>query len=240
MRRVSGAGILTALRPSRIVGLLLMTLVLTVQVLLGDDENVPWRHDWWDQLHSWAPRDRGAPQESPVVIVAIDSETMLTNGAWPWPRDKLAELVNRIAALDAAVIAFDIILSNPDPQSPLAMAEEYRAYGRHEAAAALEAVGDTDAFFASILRDGFRDQDGQMLVRAAAGLGSAYHRTARVRISGVGSGGRPRRSAGVRFSHPARAGGLPRKNPGWTSSCHSQPPPPVEPPPPGFHTTPSP
>lgn len=167
MRLGMREGLLGALRPSRFVGLLLMAFVLLVQAVLGDDENVPWRHDWWDTLHRIAPRDRGDPAESPVVIVAIDSETMLTNGAWPWPRDKLAELVNQISALGAGVIAFDIILSNPDPQSPVAMAEEYRAYGRVEAAEALEAVGDTDAFFTSIVRDGFRDQSGQMLVRAA-------------------------------------------------------------------------
>lgn len=160
-------GVLGKLRPSRMVGLLLLTFVVAVQVFLGDDENVPWRHDWWDALHKSAPRDRGDPAESPVVIVAIDSETMLTNGAWPWSRDKLAELVNGIAAHGASVIAFDIILSNPDPQSPIAMAAEYRAYGRVEAADALESIGDTDAFFARIIRDGFRDASGQMLVQAA-------------------------------------------------------------------------
>ena len=167
MRIPSGDEIGEALRLSRVVGLMLMAFVLAVQVMLGDDENVPWRHDWWDRMHQWSPRDRGEPKDSPVVIVAIDSETMLTNGAWPWPRDKLAGLVNQIAGLGASVIAFDIILSNPDPQSPMAMAQDYRAQGLEDLAYALESVGDTDAFFAQILRDGYRDLNGQMLVRAS-------------------------------------------------------------------------
>ena len=73
--------VLAAFRTSRFVGLSLLALVLGAQVLLGDDENVPWRHDWWDTLHTMSPRDRGNAAESPVVIVAIDEETMLTNGA---------------------------------------------------------------------------------------------------------------------------------------------------------------
>ncbi|MFK7944906.1 MAG: CHASE2 domain-containing protein, partial [Paracoccaceae bacterium] len=167
LRLPSRERIWVGFRTSRLVGLTLLTVILTVQILQGDDENVPWRHDWWDRLHKMAPRDRGDPADSPVVIVAIDSETMLTNGAWPWPRDKLAELVSQIAALEASVIAFDIILSNPDPQSPVNMAKDYRAYGRLEAAEALERVGDTDAFFAQILRDGYRDDRGNIVVRAA-------------------------------------------------------------------------
>ena len=76
MRLGEREGVLSALRLSRVVGLLLMAFVLTVQVLLGDGEQVPWRQDWWDAMQRISPRDRGDPAESPVVIVAIEGNTM--------------------------------------------------------------------------------------------------------------------------------------------------------------------
>ena len=160
------AQVRNSFRTSRMVGLTLLALVLAVQVGFGDDENVPWRHDWWDRLHKLAPRDRGDPAASPVVTVAIDEATMLENGPWPWPRDKLAELVHKIAQKGASVIAFDIILSNPDPQSPMNIAKDYREDGRLEAAEALERVGDTDEFFAQVLRAGLWDPLTRQMVPA--------------------------------------------------------------------------
>ena len=154
------------LRSTGWVGLALLALVLSVQILLGDDENVRWRAFWWDAVHAMSPRDRGDAADSPVVIVGIDAATMHTNGPWPWSRDKLAAVVSRIAELGASVISFDILLTTPDPQSPVNMAEDYRRAGWTGAAEELELLGDTDVFLATILRDGLRDENGQMLVRA--------------------------------------------------------------------------
>lgn len=47
--------------------------------------------------------------ESPVVIVDIDDTTLNKEGRWPWPRSKVATLVQRIKEEGAAVIAFDIL-----------------------------------------------------------------------------------------------------------------------------------
>lgn len=148
------------------IGLLLLALVLAVQVALGDDENVPWRSLWWDTLQIMSPRERAEPADSPVVIVAIDEATMQAIGTWPWLRYKLAAVVARIAELQASVIAFDLILSKPDPRSPVNLAREFREYGWTGAAEELERLGDTDALFAEILREGSRNDEGQMVVRA--------------------------------------------------------------------------
>ena len=49
-----------------------------------------------------------------VSIVAIDEKSIAEIGQWPWSRDVVAELVERLRDLGARVIAFDIILSEPD------------------------------------------------------------------------------------------------------------------------------
>jgi adenylate cyclase len=61
------------------------------------------------------------PATGRVSIVAVDEKSIAEIGQWPWRRDVVAQLVERLRDLGARVIAFDIILSEPDrlglPQS---------------------------------------------------------------------------------------------------------------------------
>lgn len=53
-------------------------------------------------------------QEEPpknVVIAAIDEASIEKFGRWPWSRDKIARVIDKLSELEAAVITFDIILS---------------------------------------------------------------------------------------------------------------------------------
>jgi len=50
-----------------------------------------------------------------VVIAAIDEKSLKQLGRWPWSRKTLAGLVERLAQADAAVIAFDVIFPEPEP-----------------------------------------------------------------------------------------------------------------------------
>ena len=72
-----------------------------------------------------APLDRGAydellrrtarpPATGGVSIVAVDEKSIAEMGQWPWRRDVVAQLVDSLGELGARVIAFDIILSEPD------------------------------------------------------------------------------------------------------------------------------
>jgi adenylate cyclase len=62
---------------------------------------------------------RGSRQPSnAVTLVAIDEKSLDTHGRWPWPRSRLAALVDRLSAAGAKVIAFDIGLSEPDTTNP--------------------------------------------------------------------------------------------------------------------------
>ncbi len=49
-----------------------------------------------------------------VAIVAVDEKSLAEVGQWPWPRDVVAHLVDRVRDLGAEIIAFDVILSESD------------------------------------------------------------------------------------------------------------------------------
>ncbi len=51
------------------------------------------RHALFDQYQRWSPR---AYHASPVRIIDIDEESLKRIGQWPWPRTRLAELVERL------------------------------------------------------------------------------------------------------------------------------------------------
>jgi len=55
-------------------------------------------------------------ERSPVVLVLIDDESLRQYGHWPWSRELLAQLLNKIADNGAGVIGLDVLLS--EPQSP--------------------------------------------------------------------------------------------------------------------------
>src|SRR5262245_57146006 len=49
--------------------------------------------------------------DSQVRIVDIDEDSLTRLGQWPWPRSVIAELLNRLKKLDAALVAFDIVFA---------------------------------------------------------------------------------------------------------------------------------
>jgi adenylate cyclase len=69
----------------------------------------------FDQYQRRFPR---VPTAQPVTIVEIDEETLATVGQWPWPRNRLANLIDAIAALKPLAIGLDIYMPEPDQTSP--------------------------------------------------------------------------------------------------------------------------
>jgi adenylate cyclase len=63
-----------------------------------------------------APADAGQAGADPrVMVVDIDRETLAATGGWPWPRDRLAGLVQAIARTKPAAIGIDILLAGDQP-----------------------------------------------------------------------------------------------------------------------------
>lgn len=73
------------------------------------------REATFDQYQRWAPRPF---EPMPVRVVDIDEASLRRFGQWPWPRDRLAALVDALARMGAASIAFDILFAEPDRLSP--------------------------------------------------------------------------------------------------------------------------
>ena len=118
-------------------------------VLLADP---PWlrtlRHLVFDQYQRWQPR---VWQDTAVRVVDIDEESLARIGQWPWPRSRMAELLERAQVGQAAAVGFDIVFAEPDRSAPRAMA---RAWNLAPAQAALDALPDPDARFATALARG--------------------------------------------------------------------------------------
>ncbi len=116
----------------------------------------PWeiselRERTFDMYQRLAPRGYG---EFPVRVVDIDEASLAALGQWPWPRTRLAALVQRLRDLGAAVIAFDVIFSEPDRTSPNRYASELNGGDDVDAVRAkalLARLPDHDKVFAAEL-----------------------------------------------------------------------------------------
>jgi adenylate cyclase len=60
---------------------------------------------------------RTATLDPGVVVVDIDEASLAKLGQWPWSRDHVGEMVERLGRQGAAVIAFDVVFTEPDRTS---------------------------------------------------------------------------------------------------------------------------
>jgi CHASE2 domain len=54
------------------------------------------------------------PPSGRVTLVEIDERTLAEAGRWPWPRDRVATLVDRVRSLGAVAIGLDLLFAEPD------------------------------------------------------------------------------------------------------------------------------
>ena len=65
-----------------------------------------------------------------ITIVGIDERSLARYGRWPWPRSRLADLVDRLTAYGAKTIAFDAVFDQADAPNDARFAAAIRASGR--------------------------------------------------------------------------------------------------------------
>jgi adenylate cyclase len=87
----------------------------------------------------------------PVVIVDIDEASLRKLGQWPWPRTRVAELIDRLTQHGAAAIAFDVIFAEPDRLSPGVAADTYKTLDE-ETRARLRALPSNDEIMAEAIK----------------------------------------------------------------------------------------
>ena len=105
---------------------LLPLLLVALFQITGGEWQAALRNNLFDQYQRWHPRSY---VEVPVRIIDIDDASLERLGQWPWPRQRLAELVDRLQAAGAAAIGFDVMFAEPDRTSPRAAAELWRLDG---------------------------------------------------------------------------------------------------------------
>ncbi len=97
---------------------------------------------------------RPAPEAAPVVI-DIDEESLARYGQWPWPRYRVAWLLERAAALGATAIGVDLVFAEPDRTSlPTLLREIERDLGLSIALPGAGAGTDHDRTLAETLAKG--------------------------------------------------------------------------------------
>lgn len=131
-----------------------------------------------------------------AVYIDIGNESAARYGSWPWPRARLADLVETTRTAGAEAIVLDIALPNPDVTSPreaLKLWSPLPAGADLAALAAnLGALPDHDTQLADALREG------PSVVTTRPGKGTATQTTVRTTIEA--SGGNPLRYAPA-FDH---------------------------------------
>jgi adenylate cyclase len=63
---------------------------------------------------------------SPIVLIVIDDRSIVELGRWPWSRRHFAEIAQRLHAARAKVIAFDLLLAEPETAIEQALLRKLR------------------------------------------------------------------------------------------------------------------
>ncbi|MEP5764846.1 MAG: adenylate/guanylate cyclase domain-containing protein [Halieaceae bacterium] len=88
-----------------------------------------------------------------IVIVDVDERSIAAEGHWPWQRDKLAALINRLFDdYQVRVVAFDMLFAEPEESTALQLLEQLKSMPGVDAAAlpieSLQEQWQTDRLFA--------------------------------------------------------------------------------------------
>ena len=134
------------------ISIVLGLLVLVAMVLLRY-ANPPAlesaRSRVFDAYQTLEPREY---QPAPVRVIDIDEKSLALYGQWPWPRDLLAQLVNRLTQLGVATIAFDGVFPEPDRSSPSRMVKSLPDEGElGPLLTYIEKLPDNDQIFAETI-----------------------------------------------------------------------------------------
>ena len=111
-------------------------------------------------------RLRGTIAPGPAVVVAaIDEKSLAAEGRWPWPRSRIAALVDALSSDGARVIGFDVLFSEAEEGARLALIDELE-----RSAAALKI---DNAPLKSLLRESRAAADHDRLLQEAIERSSA-------------------------------------------------------------------
>jgi adenylate cyclase len=104
----------------------------------------------FDAFQRMDPRVKKA---RPVTIVDIDERSLADPrlGQWPWPRTRLADIINNLTRMGAVVIAFDVVFPEPDRLNPDIVADNFRGLDE-TTREKLRTLPSNDRIFADAIR----------------------------------------------------------------------------------------
>jgi adenylate cyclase len=105
-------------------------------------------------------RVRGPIKPAPTVVLAvIDEKSIAAEGRWPWPRSRIAELVEALSDDGAKAIGFDIAFAEAEENPRLALANQI--------AKTVEALDIRNPKLVEFIRDTQTSSDNDQALRAA-------------------------------------------------------------------------
>jgi adenylate cyclase len=126
----------------------LLALLALLHIASGDRLWNPLRNLVFDAYQRLMPRP---VSRFPAVIIDIDDRSLAAFGRWPWPRTRLAQLIETAHGLGALAVGVDIIMPEPDELSL-----NYLLAGRSDVSPALRdtvaMLPTNDAVLAETLR----------------------------------------------------------------------------------------
>ncbi|MCL1927113.1 MAG: CHASE2 domain-containing protein, partial [Syntrophorhabdaceae bacterium] len=102
---------------------ILLTLAMGMLCLVPPQLFVFLDEKIYDSFLKASPRQSASDS---VVIVDLDESSIAVLGQWPWPRYRVAQLLDKIHAAGASAVGLDILFSEPDRTSLELLAREIR------------------------------------------------------------------------------------------------------------------
>ncbi len=93
------------------IAFLLLGLASVTYFYVDDSAFVNVRYALFDTYQQEYPRSR---HDNQVAVVLIDDASLKKEGQWPWPRNRLAQLIERVSAGQPKVIGLDIAFPESD------------------------------------------------------------------------------------------------------------------------------
>lgn len=91
-----------------LIGLVLLGIVISAYLLeWGPMTSLEWK------TYDMRARMLKAEPTAPVVIVAIDDQSIEEIGRWPWPRSRMAAFIDKATESGAKVIGVDVLYTDP-------------------------------------------------------------------------------------------------------------------------------
>ncbi|HMM78247.1 MAG TPA: CHASE2 domain-containing protein [Gammaproteobacteria bacterium] len=118
MRHAGGSLARRAPQTARLLGIALLLANCVLLAAFDTPFERVLRNETFDVYQRRLPRERHA---DPVLVVEIDERSLREIGPWPWPRTRVAQLVERLVVARPAAIALDALFVEPDRYAPSAL-----------------------------------------------------------------------------------------------------------------------